>query len=119
MPMQIHILSALHKVTGDKGYAPSIATNPSTVNGGSQGKLNRNVKAMFKAHPIPATHDKPDIVPHTTHAAALRAGQAVDKVPRGLVSKEHLAQMFTDVPGRKQINTITVASSTAPSKGRT
>ena len=36
---------------------------------------------MFKAHPIPATHDKPDIVPHTTHAAALRAGQAVDKVP--------------------------------------
>ena len=74
---------------------------------------------MFKARPIPATHDKPDIVPRTTRAAALRAGQAVDKAPRGLVSKERLAQMFTNVPGHKRINTITVASSTAPSKGRT
>ena len=77
----------------------SVATNPSMVNGGSQGKFNRNVKAMFKARPIPATHDEPDIVPHTTHAAALIAGQAVDKAPCGLVSKECLAQMFTNVLG--------------------
>ena len=114
MPMQIHILSALHKVTGDKGYAPSIATNPSTVNGGSQGKLNGKGKVMFKARPIPPTHDKPDIVPRTTRAAALRAGQPVDKTPRGPVSKERLAQTFANVPGHKRMSTIAVASTAPP-----
>ena len=111
------ILAALHKATRDEGYAPSTATNPSTVNGGSQGKLNGNGKMNFKARPIPATHDKPDIVPRTTRAAALRAGQAVDKSParpRVPVSKDRLAQTFANVPGHKRINTIAVASTAPP-----
>ena len=109
-------LAALRKATEDEGYAPSTVTNPSTVNGGSQGKLNGNGKAMFKARPIPATHDKPDIVPRTTRSAALRAGQAVavDKAPRGPVSKERLAQTFANVPGHKRMSTIAVASTAPP-----
>lgn len=110
-------LAALRKATEDEGYAPSTVTNPSTVNGGSQGKLNGNGKAMFKARPIPATHDKPDIVPRTTRAAALRAGQAVEileKAPRGPVSKERLAQTFANVPGHKRTSTIAVASTAPP-----
>ena len=107
-------LAALRKATEDEGYAPSNATNPSTVNGGSQGKHNGNGKPMFKARPIPATHDKPDIVPRTTRAAALRAGQAVDKVPRGPVSKERLAETFANVPGHKRMSTIAVASTAPP-----
>lgn len=113
------ILAALRKATEDEGYAPSTATNPSTVNGGSsQGKLNGNGKPMFKARPIPATHDKPDIVPRTTRSAALRAGQAVDKAPRGPsrgpVTKERLAQTFANVPGHKRMSTIAVASTAPP-----
>ena len=107
-------LAALRKATEDVGYAPSNVTNPSTVNGGSQGKLNGNGKAMFKARPIPATHDKPDIVPRTTRAAALRAGQAVDKAPREPVTKERLAQTFANVPGHKRMSTIAVASTAPP-----
>ena len=109
------VLAALRKATEDEGYAPSIETNPSTVNGGSsQGKLNGNGKPMFKARPIPATHDKPDIVPRTTRAAALRAGQVVDKVTREPVSKERLAQTFANVPGHKRMSTIAVASTAPP-----
>ena len=111
------ILFALRKATEDEGYAPSNATNPSTVNGGSQGKLNKNEKVIFKARPLPATHNKPDIIPRTTRAAALRAGQAVDKfpsAPRGPVSKERLAHTFANVPGHKRTSTITVASTAPP-----
>jgi hypothetical protein len=111
------ILASLRKATEDEGYAPSSATNPSTVNGSSQGKLNGNGKTIFKARPLPATHDKPDIIPRTTRAAALRAGQAVDKIPdapRGPVSKERLAQTFANVPGHKRISTIAVASTAPP-----
>ena len=55
----------------DEGYAPSSATNPSTVGVGSQGKLNANGRRTFKARPVPSTITKPDIVPRTTKAAAL------------------------------------------------
>ena len=110
------VLAALRKATEDEGYAPSVVTNPSTVNGGSsQGKLNGNGKPMFKARAIPATHDKPDIVPRTTRAAALRAGQAVDKTaPRGPVTKERLAETFANVPGHKRMSSIAVASTAPP-----
>ena len=109
------ILAALRKATMDEGYAT--ATNPSTVNGRSQDKLNGNGRVNFKARPIPATHDRPDIVPRTTRAAALRAGQAVDKfpaAPRVPVSKERLAQTFANVPGHKRTDTIAVASTAPP-----
>ena len=109
------VLAALRKATEDEGYAPSVVTNPSTVNGGSsQGKLNGNGKPMFKARPIPATHDKPDIVPRTTRSAALRAGQVVDKTPRGPVTKERLAETFANVPGHKRMSSIAVASTAPP-----
>ena len=111
------MLAALRKATEDEGYAPSSGTNPSTLDGASQGKLKGNGKAMFKARPLPATHDKPDIVPRTTRAAALRAGQAVDMcpaAPRGPLSKERLAQTFANVPGHKRSSTIAVASTAPP-----
>ncbi|KAF8158148.1 hypothetical protein B0H34DRAFT_674617 [Crassisporium funariophilum] len=113
------VLAQLRRATTaefDEGYAASSATNPSTVNGGSNGKLNANGKVLFKARPVPAM-DKPDIVPRTTRAAALRAGQAVDKVsnaPRVPVSKERHAQTFANVPGHKRSSTISVASTLAP-----
>ncbi|KAF9533126.1 hypothetical protein CPB83DRAFT_805989 [Crepidotus variabilis] len=103
----------------DEGYAPSSsATNPSTV-GGSPGRRDSNGKPLFKARLVPATHDKPDIVPRTTKAAALRAGLLLDKPqeasrPRAPVSKERLAQTFANVPGHKRNSTIAVASTAAP-----
>ncbi|KDR82820.1 hypothetical protein GALMADRAFT_220820 [Galerina marginata CBS 339.88] len=98
----------------DEGYAPS--SNPSTA-GGGKGRLHTNGKVLFKARGLPATHGKPDIVPRTTRAAALRAGVPVEKVlntPRAPVSKERLAQTFANVPGHKRASTISVASTAAP-----
>ncbi|CAA7261585.1 unnamed protein product [Cyclocybe aegerita] len=108
----------------DEGYAPSSATNPSTV-GGSSHRLNSNGKAPFKARAVPVTTDKPDIVPRTTKAAALRAGliEPTDGALRAVysptkarapVSKERLAKTFANVPGHKRAETIAVASTAAP-----
>ncbi len=103
----------------DEGYAPSSATNPSTVGGGSQGKLNANGKRTFKARPVPSTISKPDIVPRTTKSAALRAGVQVEQKgrtsgPRSPISKDRLAQTFANVPGHKRSSTIAVASTAPP-----
>ena len=105
-------LSHVRNTVSDEGYARS---NGSTVNGSTS--RDANGKVLFRARPVPATNDKPDIVPRTTRAAALRAGLAVDKVPaapRGPVSKERLAQTFANVPGHKRSTTIAVASTAAP-----
>lgn len=105
-------LSNVQKTVSDEGYARS---SGSTVNGSTS--KDANGKVLFRARPVPATNDKPDIVPRTTRAAALRAGLAVDKVPaapRGPVSKERLAQTFANVPGHKRSVTISVASTAAP-----
>lgn len=105
----------------DDGYAPSSVTNPSTTGGGSsQGKLNLNGKPLFRARPVPLTNDKPDIVPRTTKAAALRMGLQFEKQqqtsgPRLPISKERSAQTFANVPGHKRNSTIAVASTAAPS----
>jgi len=103
----------------EDGYAPSNATNPSTIGGSSgQGRLNGNGKPLFKARPIPVTNEKPDIVPRTTKAAALRAGVLIEKTatagPRTPISKERQAQTFANVPGHKRNSTIAVASTAAP-----
>ncbi|PPQ65399.1 hypothetical protein CVT26_000024 [Gymnopilus dilepis] len=101
----------------DEGYAPSSVTNPSTTGGSGRAKFNANGKIGFKARPLPVTHDKPDIVPRTTRAAALRAGQPVESIkvaPRAPLTKERLAQTFANVPGHKRSSTITVASTAAP-----
>lgn len=112
------VLSALRRATSDEGYAPSSATNPSTVGGSNgQGKLNGNGKPLFRARAVPATTGNPDIVPRTTRAAALRAGQAVEKTtstPRAPISKERLAKTFENVPGHKRAESIAVASTAAP-----
>lgn len=108
------ILDALRRTTSDEGYAPSNVTNPSSGNG----KLDANGKPIFRARAVPATNAKPDIVPRSTRAAALRAGVAVDKsgpsVPRAPLTKEQLAKTFANVPGHKRAETISVASTAAP-----
>ena len=101
----------------DEGYAPSSVTNPSTLNGESTSRLNANGKPAFKARPLPASHDKPTIVPRMTKAAALRAGQPIEKAqstPRAPVTKERHAETFANVPGHKRTSTISVASTAAP-----
>lgn len=105
--------------TEEDGYAPSNTTNPSTIGGSSgQGRLNGNGKLVFKARPVPVTNEKPDIVPRTTKAAALRAGILIEKTatagPRAPISKERQAQTFANVPGHKRNSTIAVASTATP-----
>ncbi|KAG6895610.1 hypothetical protein C0993_009369 [Termitomyces sp. T159_Od127] len=74
--------------------------------------------ATFRARPVPATTGSPSIVPRTTRAAALRAGERVEKTqvgPRTPPSKEQLRRAFENVPGHKRAGTIAVASTAAPS----
>ncbi|KAJ7069700.1 hypothetical protein C8F01DRAFT_1113639 [Mycena amicta] len=104
------VLDGLRQTTSDEGYA---ASNPSTTTG--RGKL------LFKARALPSTHEKPDIVPRTSRAAALRAGllvAEVDKltptVARAPLSKAQLAKTFANVPGHKRAESIAVASTAAP-----
>lgn len=102
----------------DERY-PSSVTNRSTTGGGSSshGRFS-NGKPVFKARPVPPTIAKPDIVPRTTKAAALRAGLQIEKKgtlgPRQPISKERAAQTFADVPGHKRTSTIPVASTAPP-----
>ncbi|KAG6820726.1 hypothetical protein H0H93_012779 [Arthromyces matolae] len=102
------------RTSTDEGYAPSSATNPSTV-GGS--RLSVSGKPAFRARPVPATNTSPDIAPRTTRAAALRAGLVVEKTnssPRAPLSKERIQKTFENVPGHKRSETIAVASTAAP-----
>lgn len=111
----------------DEGYAASNATNTSAHNGPSSsrsggrrtssGRRSSTGNPQFRARPIPASLDKPDIVPRTTRAAALRAGLQVDAtptLPRAPPSKERLEQTFANVPGHKRKSIIAVASTAAP-----
>ncbi|KAL1679113.1 hypothetical protein EV122DRAFT_210512 [Schizophyllum commune] len=104
-------LRQLRHQTADEGYAPS-----SNADGSRRTSISSGTK-QFRARGLPPTHDKPDIVPRMSRAAALRAGIAVDKVdtrPRAPLSKERLAQTFENVPGHKRSSTIHVASTAAP-----
>lgn len=93
------------------GYAASSTTNTSTING--DGEM-RNRKSSFKARPLPVTHDKPDIVPRMSKAAALRAGIVLDGPKRVVATKESLAKTFANVPGHKRAEAIPVASTAPP-----
>ncbi|KAJ3841643.1 hypothetical protein F5878DRAFT_609690 [Lentinula raphanica] len=110
------ILSNLRKATSDEGYAASNVTNEGSRGSGSAKGLAANGKPLFKARALPSTHEKPDIVPRTTRAAALRAGVPLEKSPgpRKPPTKEQLAKTFANVPGHKRTETITVASTAAP-----
>lgn len=97
--------------SSEAGYPQSTATNPSTVGG------TKRSRPSFKARPLPSTHVKPDIMPRTTKAAALRAGVPVEQKPSGPrrpLTKEALAKTFANVPGHKRAETIVVASTAPP-----
>ena len=106
------VLRALQESTSSEaGYPQSTATNPSTAGG------TKRSRPSFKARPLPSTHAKPDIVPRTTRAAALRAGLLVEPKPSGPrrpPSKEALAKTFANVPGHKRTEIIVVASTAPP-----
>ena len=105
------VLRALRDSASSAEYQQSTGSNPSTVGG------TRRSRPSFRARPLPSTHSKPDIVPRTTKAAALRAGVPVEQKPSGPrrpLSKEALAKTFANVPGHKRSDTIVVASTAPP-----
>lgn len=98
--------SSLHRAT----------SNPSSVGGTSA-----NGKPLFRARPLPKTHDAPDIAPRTTKAAVLRA--LGEKTPstrwtphtaREIKTKAEQREAFMNVPGHKRAESIAVASTAAP-----
>jgi hypothetical protein len=94
--------------TSDDGYARSNASSSISKTKG---------KVLFRARPLPKTHDVPDIQPRTTRAANLRAGIVIEKTPttpRAPLSKARLAITFANVPGHKRSETIPVASTAPP-----
>ena len=80
----------------------------------ADGSVNGAGKPGFKARALPATHAAPDIVPRMSKAAALRAGIQIEEKKRAPPTKERLAETFANVPGHKRSETITVASTAAP-----
>lgn len=84
--------------------------------GSNTSSKSPNGKVLFRARPLPKTHDAPDIVPRTTRAAALRAGMDLSKMEKQRVipTKEEMKQVFMDVPGHKRSTTIQVASTAPP-----
>ncbi|CAE6462843.1 unnamed protein product [Rhizoctonia solani] len=68
----------------------------------------------FKARPAPATATSPSIVPRTTRAADLRAGNSAPPPTRQRQSQEERERTFEGVPGHKRRESISVASTAAP-----
>ncbi|KAJ1310117.1 hypothetical protein OPQ81_006864 [Rhizoctonia solani] len=68
----------------------------------------------IKARPVPATAKSPSNVPRTTRAADLRAGNAAPPPPRPRQSQEERERTFEGVPGHKRRESISVASTAAP-----
>lgn len=106
------ILSALRQnqmTSSSNGYSGS--------NGTAEAKLSHlspNGKPAFRARALPSTHEKPDIVPRMSRAAALRAGITIDSPKHVAATKESLAKTFENVPGHKRKETISVASTAPP-----
>ena len=107
-----------HKVLSDSASSGTrSSTRSGRVSTTGNRMLNANGKPLFRARHIPASVNNPDIIPRTTRAAALRAGQVVEKKetgPRTPLTKAQLKQSFLDVPGHKRSDTITVASTAPP-----
>jgi nucleoside diphosphate kinase len=100
--------SSLHRAT----------SNPSSAGGT---KYSANGKPLFRARPLPKTHDAPDIAPRTTKAASLRAlGEKTlntrwtPHAAREVKTKAKLREEFMNVPGHKRAESIAVASTAAP-----
>src|SRR6266403_288717 len=98
-------------------------TTPTHSPPGSTSVTNSNStsqRILFKAREIPPSHASPTIVPRTTRAADLRAGVTPPKIERGHSprtppSKAALQKVFANVHGHKRTESITVASTLAPS----
>jgi hypothetical protein len=100
--------SSLHRAT----------SNPSSAGGT---RYSENGKPLFRARPLPKTHDAPDIAPRTTKAASLRAlGEKTlntrwtPHTAREVKTKAKLREEFMNVPGHKRAESIAVASTAAP-----
>ena len=117
------ILSALNRDNGDEGHEASSSQSPisgkgwSTAGGSSR---DRSRSSGFRARPVPASITTPQIQPRLSRAAALRAGVVQPNVsiwhegPRQALSKEEHERTFSNVPGHKRAETISVASTAAP-----
>ncbi|CAE6393209.1 unnamed protein product [Rhizoctonia solani] len=70
--------------------------------------------AGLKTRPVPATATSPSIVPRTTRAADLRAGNNAPTPPRQRQSQEERERMFEGVPGHKRRESFSIASTAAP-----
>ncbi|CUA75525.1 hypothetical protein RSOLAG22IIIB_11809 [Rhizoctonia solani] len=68
----------------------------------------------LKTRPVPSTGTPPSIVPRTTRAADLRAGNAAPPPSRPRQSQEERERTFEGVPGHKRRESISVASTAAP-----
>lgn len=113
------VLDSLRQVTSEDGdYPPSSNRSGGSNNGRSTSNGGR---PSFKARGVPSTHSNPDIVPRTTKAAQLRAngpsvkdGRYTKTVAREGPDKARVAQTFANVPGHRRAETISVASTAAP-----
>jgi len=102
------------RVDSQKSKSSGRISNASGKQSGSTGSGGE--KSKFRARVLPATHDKPDIVPRMSRAASLRAGLVdINAIPKRFpATAESLARTFAGVPGHKRADTIQVASTAPP-----
>lgn len=95
--------------------APSISSKATSVTG-----VSSRSSTIFRARPVPASLAEPSVRPRMSRAASLRAGLVKPVVsiwhegPRKPLSKEELERTFSNVPGHKRSETISVASTAPP-----
>ncbi|KAG8690263.1 hypothetical protein FRC11_012816 [Ceratobasidium sp. 423] len=111
------------RVRKTPSHASSIRSHLSTENrtrtdsnsrGGSVPPASVTKSPGFKARPVPTTTTSPSIVPKTTRAADLRAGNNAPPPARQRQSQEERERTFEGVPGHKRRESISVASTAAP-----
>ncbi|KAF8527445.1 hypothetical protein BU17DRAFT_81601 [Hysterangium stoloniferum] len=113
------VLAALDQEHGEEGYVPNSPPSVSSKTTSVAGRSSRT-GSSFRARPVPSTNAAPSIKPRLSRAAALRAGLVQPNVsiwhegPRQALSKEEHDRTFSNVPGHKRSETITVASTAPP-----
>ncbi|CAE7233609.1 unnamed protein product [Rhizoctonia solani] len=91
-----------------------VKASPSSRGGSVPPTTPAKSPVAVKARPSPATATSPSIVPRTTRAADLRAGNAAPPPPRQRQSQEERERTFEGVPGHKRRESFSVASTAAP-----
>lgn len=112
-----HHSSARSVTSEGKSSHTAASSKPRYTNGNGNGVSPPG--SAFKARPVPSTNAVPESQPRLTRAASLRLGLPVEggrerppvRAPR---TKEEQKAAFLDVPGHKRSQTITVASTAAP-----